>query len=344
MRRAVPQQDQQPPLIDRVDATPYFGQAAYSIVPTVVAYRSRTSSASSVLTWLSQDGKPLRSLRLEGDYQDTRRPALSPDRRRLAVTRRDAEGQSDIWIIDLERDVPTRLTFDGTAETPVWSPDGARIVFSSRRTGIGDLYVRTAGGGGADELLYASADVKRPATFSPDGKTLLFTAIVRGNAETWALPLSGDRKPFPLVRTGFPAGNAAFSPDGHWFAYCEGDSGADQVYLQPFPQDGTRIRLSTTSGSSPLWSADGKTVFYATAAGNRLMAVDVTRVGGTLEAGPPRLLFVASQLFVHRGFLADPSGSRFLVPVSRDPEPPASINVVVNWFDERQRLATAPQR
>jgi eukaryotic-like serine/threonine-protein kinase len=332
------------PLIDRIDATPYVGQAAYSISPTVVAYRSRISSASSLLTWLSHDGKPLGSLTLEGDYQETRRPALSPNRHRLAVTRRDAEGQSDIWIIDLDRDVPTRLTFDGTAETPVWSPDGARIVFSSRRTGIGDLYVRTAAGAGSDELLYASADLKRPTTFSPDGKTLLFTAIIRGNAETWGLPLSGDRKPFPLVRTGFPAGNAAFSPDGHWFAYCEGDSGADQVYVQPFPQDGTRIRLSTTSGSSPLWSADGKTVFYATAAGNRVMAVDVKSAGGTLEAGAAHLLFVAPQMFVHRGFLADPSGSRFLVPVSRDPEPPAAINVVVNWFEERQPLATAPQR
>jgi serine/threonine protein kinase/dipeptidyl aminopeptidase/acylaminoacyl peptidase len=322
------------PLIDHVDPTPYFGQAAYAISPTMLVYRSRTGRAASLLTWLSREGKPLGSLGLEGDYQETRRPALSPDRHRLAVTRRDAEGRGDIWIIDLDRDVPTRLTFDGTAETPVWSPDGARIVFSSRRTGIGDLYVRAAAGGGADELLYASADLKRPSTFSPDGKTLLFTAIVRGNAETWALPLSGKRMPFPLVRTGFPAGNAAFSPDGHWFAYCEGDSGADQVYVQPFPQDGRRIRLSTSSGSSPLWSADGRTVFYATAAGNRIMAVDVMHAGDTLQVGSPRLLFVAPQTFVHRGFLADASGSRFLLPVSREPEAPPAINVVLNWFDE----------
>jgi serine/threonine protein kinase/Tol biopolymer transport system component len=327
------------PLIDHVDPTPYFGQAAYAISPTVLAYRSRTGSAVSLLTWLSRDGKPLGSLSLEGDYQETRRPALSPDRHRLAVTRRDAEGRSDIWIIDLDRDVPTRLTFDGTAETPVWSHDGARIVFSSRRTGIGDLYVRAAAGGGSDELLYASADAKRPTTFSPDGKTLLFTAIVRGNAETWALPLSGNRTPFPLVRTGFPAGNAAFSPDGHWFVYCEGDSGADQVYVQPFPQDGRRIRLSTSSGSSPLWSADGRTVFYATAAGNRIIAVDFMRAGNTLQVGSPRLLFVAPQTFVHRGFLADASGSRFLLPVSREPEAPPAINVVLNWFEELTSLA-----
>ena len=328
-------------LIDHVDVAPYVGQSAYSISATVLAYRSRRSSGSSVLTWLSADGKPLASLALDGDYQETRRPALSPDRHQIAVTRRNPDGQSDIWIIDLDRDVPTRFTFDGTADTPVWSPDGARIAFSSRRNGgVGDLYERAAGGAGSDALLYESPDPKRPAAFSPDGKTLLFTAIVRGNAETWALPLSGDRKPFPLVRTGFPAGNAAFSPDGRWFAYCEGDSGADQVYVQPFPQDGTRIRLSTTSGSSPVWSADGSTVFYATAAGNRIMAVGLTRAGRMLHASPPRLLFVAPQTFIHRGFLADASGSRFLLPVSRATEAPPAINVVVNWFQELERPAS----
>jgi serine/threonine protein kinase len=327
-------------LIDDVDTSPYFGQAAYSISPNVVAYRVRSSSGASALTWLSREGKALAALGLEGGYQETRRPALSPDHRRLAVTRYDAEGKSDIWIIDLDRDVPTRFTFDGTAETPAWSPDGTRIVFSSRRKGTADLYERAAAGAGSDQLLYESPDPKRPGGFSPDGKTLLYTAIVQGNAETWALPLD-SRKPFPLVRTGYPAGSGVFSPDGRWFAYCEGDSGADQVYVQPFPQNGTRIRLSTTSGSSPLWSADGRTVFYATASGNRIMAVNVTPSGRTLRAGQPRLLFVAPQTFAHRGFLADPSGSRFLLPVSREAEAPPAINIVVNWFEEvKARVAT----
>ena len=150
-------------------------------------------------------------------------------------------------------------TIHRLAEVTMARSPGTRIVFSSNRNGVEDLYERTAGGVAAT-LLYESTDRNNPTGFSPDGSVLLFRSGQR-IGEIWALPAVGDREPVPLVQTGFPAGHAVFSPDGRWFAYCEGDSGSDQVYIQPYPPDGSRERLSTTNGSSPQWSANGE-VFY----------------------------------------------------------------------------------
>ena len=316
-----------------------WGEARDSVSSNgVLAYRNAVRTDSSRLTWFSLDGKQLDSLTLQGSYDIARRPTLSPDGRHLAVTRIVGQGRSDVWLIDLIRDVSTRFTFDSASDSPVWAPDGSRIMFTSRRNGGADLYQRSLRGASADELVLESAESKQAHALSPDGNFLLFGQGPEGNPEIWALPLTGDRTPTPTVKTGFPAGYAAFSPDGRWFAYCEGNSDAgDQVYVQPFPPTGEHIQLSTTTGSAPQWSADGKAVVYSTS-DNRVMRVDVVLEGTTLRAGVPQELFAAPTTFVHRAVLFDSSRGRVLLPVSREEVAAPPITVIVHALEELKRV------
>jgi dipeptidyl aminopeptidase/acylaminoacyl peptidase len=311
--------------------------AAYSVSAAgVLAYRAAARTPATPLAWFSREGKSLGILPVEGRHQNVRRPHLSPDGRRLAVTVLGPSGQSDIWLVDLDRNVPSRVTFDGTSDTAVWSNDGARIIYGSGNKGVIDLYERDAGGVAPTRLLFASQHDTRPWAVSPDGKVLLFGQAAQGNPEIWALPLTGDAKPWPVVQTGFPAGNAVFSPDGRWFAYCEGDSGLDQVYIQPFPPNGQRIRVSSTSGSAPQWSDDGNEITYM-ATRNMLMSVEVRSDRASPPVGGPRELFRPGRTFQHRAHMLDSRRGRLLLPASDGDEEPTPIAIVVNWRQELER-------
>jgi eukaryotic-like serine/threonine-protein kinase len=258
---------------------------------------------------------------------------------------KDAVG-TDLWQIDLDRNVPTRTTFhpDDDYWPSVWSPDGQRVVFSSIRTrsGIADLYQRSAAGSATDELLWQSGESKAASGFSPDGSILLVDRYnASGNsADMWALPMTGDRKPFPLIETAFNENSAVFSPSGRFIAYVSNDSGVSQVYVQPFPPTGARVQLSSGNGFSPDWTSDGRTVLYSTVdepstrtfvGATAFMAVDVTTSGSTVRAGSPRILFMQRNIGggLH-GFAVDPSGQRFLLVVP-DEKVSAPITVVLNW-------------
>jgi dipeptidyl aminopeptidase/acylaminoacyl peptidase len=183
--------------------------------------------------------------------------------------------------------------------------------------------------------LFESPEAKSPTGFSPDGKLLLFNRRMGAakKLDVWALPMTGDRKPFPVVSTAFNDGGAVFSPDGRWIAYVSDDGGANQVFVEAYPSHGAKVRLSTTTGNAPAWSADGKTVFYATS-DYHLMAVAVTIAGSELRAGVPRKLFEW-----HNGegwgggghFGIDPSGQRFLMPIVTGDQLGTPITVVLNW-------------
>ena len=227
-------------------------------------------------------------------------------------------------------------TDKGDDNTPVWSPDGSHIVFRSDRKGQYDLYRRTSGGASADELLFESSDAKTPTGFSPDGRLLLFDRFIfQGKrADIWAMPATGGA-PFELVSTPFFEGHAAFSPDGRWFVYDSEEDGG-QIFVQPFPPDGRRVRVSTTAGSmSPKWLADGKRIVYVTLE-RRFMAVDLTISGREVRPGPPRELFRHSTrrdtARLVRDFAVDALGRRFLVASpAEEGEGESPLHVVLNW-------------
>jgi Tol biopolymer transport system component len=319
------------PMIEGVEYNTATGSAYFSVSETgALVYRASNSAAMSTLTWLDDRGRPVGRIALEGDYTSTMRPSLSNDGRRLAVSRREGQGRSDIWVIDIDRDVPSKFTNSPEDEdSPIFTADGSRIVYRSSRNAQ-HLYQKGSGGAGAEELLNDSEGAKRPTGLSPNGDVLLLSVGARGRSnEIWGLSMKDLSKPFTLVGTGFNAGMAVFSPNGRWFAYCEGDSGADQVYVQPYPTNGKRWRISPESGSSPQWSADGKAVYF-TRTDNHVMRVEVTEAGGELRPGVAEELFLAPGTFEHRGVLRDWTRNRFLVPVPRD-QITAALDIVLNW-------------
>jgi Tol biopolymer transport system component/tRNA A-37 threonylcarbamoyl transferase component Bud32 len=311
------------------------GRAAFSVSSAggTLSYLRGGATEQPILQWFDLTGKPLATVNVaEGAV---RVHSVSPDGSHIAVQLEGATGTGDIRVIDVARNVATRLTSEsGDQRDPVWSPDGKYIYFASSRNGDMDLYRRSAGGGGADELLFQSKELKSPSSVSPDGRYLLFARWVRGQpSDIWALPLAGDRQPFPLVRTGYNEGGAALSPDGKWLAYHSNDLGTNQVYVESFPSSQQRERISTTSGAGAAWSRDGKTVFYLTTDG-KVMAADVMVVAGRLRAGTPRELFTPARLRAGErtlGFAA--TAGRFLLMTvgTVAGHGPMTVTVLLNW-------------
>ena len=179
--------------------------------------------------------------------------------------------------------VPTRFTFDSADDSlPLWSRDGTRIVFSSNRKGVDDLYQKSASGAGSEEaLLLQTAQNKRASDWSPDGRFLLYESFdpIR-SYDIWALPLDGDGKPFPVVQTDFEEHGGQFSPDGKWIAYVSIKSGRYEVYVRPFllrARHGSRDMDSTDGGDQVRWRPDGRELFYIARDG-RLVAVPIRPV------------------------------------------------------------------
>ena len=161
--------------------------------------------------------------------------------------------------------------------------------------------------------------------------SLIALALKGGKVMLCEISQSGKLALSTVAEIDAPASvySMAFSPNGRWFAYCEGDSGADQVYVQPYPTNGKRWRLSRESGSSPQWSGDGRAVYF-TRSDNHVIRVEVREAGGELIPRAAEDLFLAPGTFEHRAVLRDPVRNRFLVPVLRDQTTDA-LDVVLNW-------------
>jgi Tol biopolymer transport system component len=249
--------------------------------------------------------------------------------------RRTIAGNTDIWVVDVTRPVPERLTshpaIDWAAE---FSPDGERVVFvSDRASGIDDLYERPRSGVGQETLLLASNEQKVPLDWSPDGNHILYAVqSVTTGFDIWALPLEGTRTPFPVVQTPHEDGDsrlgAAFSPDGHWIAFQSNRSGRYEIYLQRFRGDDSALQVSIDGGFSPLWRADGRELFFLTF-DNRVMAADVRLGPSAVRLGNPRALFPLPVDASYGEYAVSPDGHRFLI--SRDVTPPAPVTVLLNW-------------
>jgi Tol biopolymer transport system component len=299
------------------------GQLVY--VTALVAQRQ--------LAWFDLQGKFLGNVGPSQGALDYLR--ISPDGTRLAATREEPDGRSDIFVLNLARASETRLT-SGPAynANPVWSPDGTQIAFSSNRDGGPNLYVRAADGSGSDRLLLKNADRKWPRDWSPDGKFLLFDVQTPKGSEMWKLDLAasgGEPKASPYLQKGGVQG--CFSPDGHYVAYVSHESGVSEVYVRPFapdapPADVASVKVSSHGGESPCWRSDGKELLYVTrgSPGNpKIWAADVT-LKPSFGASIPRPLGeipTESVTFM-------PDAKRALIDMPVGSQKP-SIVVVLNW-------------
>jgi len=294
----------------------------------VLAYHSGGGRRSRLI-WMERNGQVVQHVGAPAEYADLR---LSPDGRKLVVPIMDPQaGTTDLWLIELARNVTTRFTSDAVdLYLPIWSPDGTRIVFSMPRGNPPFLHQKRLTGEEAEVLLPSAGTMQAATDWSPDGRFILYAdRNPDTNWDLWILPLEGERKPIPFLRTRFREMEATFSPDGRWVAFASDESGRWEVYVQPFQGPGVKRRISTSGGSLPRWRRDGRELFYL-GLDNQLMAVPV-RLGSSFEPGTPRALFsieAAQGGEISYDVAAD--GQRFIVN-SPIPGAPAAPTVVLNW-------------
>jgi dipeptidyl aminopeptidase/acylaminoacyl peptidase len=152
----------------------------------------------------------------------------------------------------------------------------------------------------------------------------------------WVLPLSGDRKPIPFLKTQFNESDAQFSPDSRWVAYESDESGKYEVYVSPFPGSGGKWQISTAGGIYPRWRRDGAEILYLTS-DNKLMAAAVSGKGSSFEAGAIKLLFQTRAINGWGSPYGVPAdGQRFLINTAPE-QSSAPITVVFNWTAELKK-------
>jgi Tol biopolymer transport system component len=260
--------------------------------------------------------------------------SLSPDGRRLVFFQRGVTN-ADLWTFDTRRGVLSRFTSDPAEDVfPIWSRDGTRIVFSSNRSGQFALYQKpTTGSGGEELLLPAPGDEIFACDMSPDGHTLLYQQrSAKTGWDIWAVPLSGDPKPSPVVQTDADERGGLLSPDGKWLAYVANDSGAFEVYVQPFPGPGPRVQVSTKGGDQIRWASSGRELFYIALDGKLTSArLQIGADGRSLNVDTPVPLFTANVgLSGGPHYVVSADGQRFLMnAVVRDADAP--IRLILNW-------------
>jgi serine/threonine-protein kinase len=298
--------------------------------------------------WVDRAGKEEPLPAPERAYEHAR---ISPDGGRIAVDAADQE--ADIWIWNLVGQTLTRLTFGRDSEnSPVWWPDGRSLIFASGRAAGTSIFRQAADGTGSMERITQQGESgKMPNSVAPDGSTILF----RDLGQNTGVDLAGVRvsstkpqnvdKPTPLVRTAFSERNGEVSPGGQWLAYESDESGRLEIYVRPFPDvNSGRWQVSTSGGRMPVWSRDGKELFYVSyAPPNGAMMVSRVEAGQTWVAATPVQLFRGDYLFVTgsntRTFDIAPDGKRFLMikDIETTNAPQASIVVVENFDEELKR-------
>ncbi len=290
------------------------------------------SAGNRQLVWFDRTGKRLDKVGTPGLLWDF---SLSPDEKRVAFRRVDRQTKNeDLWMLDLLRGTESRFTFrPGREDDPVWSPDGSKLLFDSDPGGISNLHQKIASGAGSEELLLKSTIPDYPLDWSPDGRYVLFGKDdPKTKTDLWILPLTGDRKPFPYLNSEAVEFTGKFSPDGHWIAYASDESGKFEVYVQAFPVTSGKWQISVGGGAAPIWSKDGKEMFYL-APDKKLMSVDVKTAGGSIEQGVPKPLFATDvdNYTLPNRYAISRDGKRFLVNNGIESTSSKPIAVVLNW-------------
>ncbi|MGA8433033.1 MAG: protein kinase [Candidatus Sulfotelmatobacter sp.] len=259
------------------------------------------------LLWTDRNGKQVGTV--ADKVPGLQMAKISPQGDRIAM--QIDTGENDIWVLDLVRGVRTRLTFGPVANAfPVWSPDGKWIAYFSKRGERFELYRKRADGSGAEEVLVGFDKQPLPTDWSRDGKYLFYSQLgPEGHNEIVALPLEGQGKPQVVVQQG---SQGHLSPNGHWLAYSSSESGAIEIYVQAFGGGQGKWQVSANGGTFPLWSNDGKELYYWDAT-NSLLAVAVKDSGGALQFGAPQILVNRWTVLGQPFYDISPDGKKILL-------------------------------
>jgi Tol biopolymer transport system component len=294
---------------------------------------------SGTMMWVDRTGsaQPIAAAG-QGSYLG---PRLSPDGQKIAVaSRRERSRVTDVWVYDVDRGTPTRVTFDG-ASFPIWSPD-------SKRLAIGTLKVINADGSGNAERIAAGGKMQFPTSWASKANALVFLQETPAGANgIWVVPMQGERKPHLFIESRFQLWHPDLSPDGRWLAYVSNESGTYEVYVQSYPGPGEKIRISPAGGLDPIWNTNGRELLYRsfTSDGQQLFLSVAVSSLVPFRTDPPKLMFQAKALEYdtsapERSWDVSADAKRFLLvrvgPITD--KPVTTMQVVLNWTEDLKRL------
>jgi eukaryotic-like serine/threonine-protein kinase len=273
-------------------------------------------------------------------------PRISPDGTRVALDVNEAGTERNVWIWDMRRETLELFTKD-PAHNPLaaWSPDGRQLVFGSERSGVSNLYRQSADGSGEPEHLLKSDALQMPISYTPDGRLLVSVGVSGQQRDIYLMTLEGGREIRPLIQGPANDLTAEVSPDGRWVAYDSDESGQFEVYVRAFPDadGGSRWQVSSGGGRQPLWSHDGRELFFRDFSG-AVIAVPVAS-GTTFAPGRPIKVINGAGYAGGGGrgggrtYDVTADGKRFLMLKGSGAARAPELVVVLNWFDELQRLS-----
>jgi eukaryotic-like serine/threonine-protein kinase len=323
------------PIAEHVGFSAVNVQAAITASQTGTLAYLPSVNQNNQLTWFDRNGRMLQEF---GEPATFSSPRISPDGNVIAYGRLDPQtGVADVWMRNIERGTSSRFTSGllGVGGSSAWAPDGRELAYASVHPSAGNFYRKGMPPTSTEQAL-VSNDSKvngnnpRVEDWSSDKRYIVVQVQAGRNREDlWAIPSTGE-KPFPVMQSQASERNARFSPSGQWLAYASDETGRSEVYVQNFPEPGQRIQVSTAGGDFPVWSRDGRELYFI-GADQKMMAVTVktTTSNGksVFEPGVPKPLFDAR---VNDAFDVSKDG-RFLMAVPVEQSSPTPLTIVLNW-------------
>jgi serine/threonine-protein kinase len=333
------------PVVEGISQQPSSGAPRASISDSgSLAYLTQTAADGLALDSLSVVllGRGGESQTLSEQPRPYVFPALSPDGRRIAMN--ISGSNQGVWILDLRSNSLRPLNSVIGSVMPVWTPDGGRIAYSARQAGAWGLYWQASNFLEPPEQLTQSDYERQPSSFSPDGKLLAYTELNSDrDGDIWILPVANGEPARPYLESEDFEGGAMFSPKGNWLAYTSNKSGQYEVYISPFPGPVQPQQISIAGGQQPRWSRDGDKLFFLDNEQKGLKVVMFEEGEGTGPGSPTPVIE-----FERMGEIYPPirpmydvmsDGEQFVIVQSPEPRDQiVPIQIVLNWFEELQRL------
>jgi len=297
----------------------------------ILAYHSGEFVDGGAITISNRTGDILKTA---GEPKPYGAPRLSPDGSKIAVNVLDAPRRTnDIWWIDIERNVSSRLTYEEPPHYyPIWSPDGNYLAFQKRDGNTFGVRINSLFDSDDKRIVYQSDGSVLPNSWSPDGR---YIAVSKAGEEAetsdiWVIPVDENEEPFPVVQTQFTNEYPAFSPDGRWLAYVSNETGRPEIYVRPFPGHGRQWQISRGGGGKPVWTQNGREIVYLDQ-GRNFTAVEIQLHENIVDVGDTHTLFTPLGLVSPRNFDVSADGEIIIystLPVAGEHD---YVTLIVNW-------------